>query len=83
MAAASRTRQQNTTTTIVRDWTKLIPGDFVTVLDLNAAPQMGWIDDLTEDGATMWLVQSHGRGRRMFFREDGCRVAVEIPLPNV
>jgi hypothetical protein len=53
------------------------------VLELNAAPQMGWIDDLTEDGATMWLVQSHGRGRRMFFREDGCRVAVEIPLPNV
>jgi hypothetical protein len=44
---------------------------------------MGWIDDLTADGATMWLVQSHGLGRRMFFREDGCRVAVEIPLPNV
>jgi hypothetical protein len=83
MAVTSRTRQQNTTTTIVTDWTKLIPGDFVTVLDLNATPQMGWIDDLTEDGATMWLVQSHGRGRRMFFREDGCRVAVEIPLPNV
>ena len=83
MAVTSRTRQQNTTTAIVTDWTKLIPGDFVTVLDFNAAPQMGWIDDLTEDGATMWLVQSHGLGRRMFFREDGCRVAVEIPLPNV
>lgn len=62
---------------VVSNWSALIPGDFVTVVDSNTLLHAGWIDDFTEDGAIIWLVLASGLGRRMFFRQDGDRVTVE------
>jgi hypothetical protein len=66
-------------TKIVSDWTALMPGDFVTVLESYTVPHSGWIDDLTEDGRIVWLVRAFGGGRRMFFREDGDIITVDVP----
>jgi hypothetical protein len=66
-------------TKVVADWNSLQHGDFVTVLGQYAVPYSGWIDGLTEDGRIIWLVRVFGGGRRMFFREDGDIVTVEIP----
>jgi hypothetical protein len=83
VAVASRTAPQptgaKTSTKVVSDWTALIPGDFVTVLESYSVPHSGWIDDVTEDGTIIWLVLAFGRGRRMFFRKDGDIVTVELP----
>lgn len=83
VAVASRAAPQpagaQTNTKVVSDWTELVPGDFVTVLESYAVPHSGWIDDVTEDGTIIWLVLAFGRGRRMFFREDGDIVTAELP----
>ncbi|MGN7257702.1 hypothetical protein [Arthrobacter sp. SAFR-014] len=76
---ARSTAPQPTSTKVVADWTALMPGDFVTVLEQYTVPYSGWIDDLTEDGRIVWLVRAFGGGRRMFFREDGCIVTVDVP----
>jgi hypothetical protein len=69
----------HTCTKVVADWTALIPGDFVTVLESYTVPHSGWIDAVTEDGTIIWLVLAFGRGRRMFFRRDGDVITVEVP----
>lgn len=64
-------------TRIVADWTALMPGDFVTVVEQYSVRHSGWIDALTQDGAILWLVCAFGGGRRMFCRENGDLVTVE------
>lgn len=76
---ARSTAPEPTSTQVVADWTALLPGDFVTVLESYTVPHSGWIDDLTEDGRIIWLVRAFGGGRRMFFRDNGDIVTVEIP----
>ncbi|WP_314193692.1 hypothetical protein [uncultured Arthrobacter sp.] len=76
---ARSTAPQPTGTKVVADWTALMPGDFVTVLESYMVPYSGWIDDLTEDGSIIWLVRAFGGGRRMFFRENGDIITVEAP----
>lgn len=77
--AATHSTTAKTSTKVVTDWTALIPGDFVTVLEEYAVPHSGWIDDVTEDGMIIWLVLALGGGRRMFFRNDGDLITVEVP----
>jgi len=79
MASRRTARNRTVATKVVSNWSALIPGDFVTVVDSRTLPHAGWIDDLTEDGAIIWLVLASGLGRRMFFREDGDRITVEAP----
>ncbi|WP_353710272.1 hypothetical protein [Arthrobacter sp. K5] len=76
---AGSTAPRPTGTTVVADWTALMPGDFVTVLESYTVPHSGWIDDLTEDGNIIWLLRASGGGRRMFFRENGDTITVEAP----
>jgi hypothetical protein len=76
---APSTAPQPTSTKVVADWNALMPGDFVTVLESYTVPHSGWIDDLTEDGRIVWLVLAFGGGRRMFFREGGDIITVEVP----
>jgi hypothetical protein len=64
-------------TKVVTDWTALMPGDFVTVVEQYSTRHSGWIDDLTEDGGILWLVRAFGGGRRMFCRDNGDVVTVE------
>ena len=66
-----------TDTKVVADWTALMRGDFVTVVEQYSTRHSGWIDDLTEDGAILWLVRAFGGGRRMFCRGNGDIVTVE------
>jgi hypothetical protein len=77
--AAPHSTITKTSTKAVSDWTALMPGDFVTVLEEYTVLHSGWIDDVTEDGMIIWLVLALGRGRRMFFREDGDLITVEVP----
>jgi hypothetical protein len=77
--AAPHPTTTKTSTKVVSDWTALIPGDFVTVLEEYTVSHSGWIDDVTEDGMIIWLVLAFGRGRRMFFRENGDLITVEVP----
>lgn len=82
LTAPPATTQPTTTTTstkVVSDWTALVRGDFVTVLEEYTVPYSGWIDDVTEDGMIIWLVLAFGQGRRMFFRDDGDLITVEVP----
>ncbi len=80
--AAPHSVSTKTSTKVVSDWTALVPGDFVTVRENYSVPHSGWIDDVTEDGRIIWLVLALGRGRRMFFREDGDFISVEVPHPG-
>jgi hypothetical protein len=77
--AAPYPADTKTSTKAVSDWSALMPGDFVTVLEDYSVPHSGWIDGVTEDGRIMWLVLALGRGRRMFFRDDGDLITVELP----
>lgn len=77
--AVPHSTSTNSCTKVVGDWTALLPGDFVTVLESYTVPYTGWIDDVTEDGTIIWLVLAAGRGRRMFFRHDGDLITVEVP----
>lgn len=77
--AATPSTTTKTSTKVITDWTALIPGGFVTVLGEYKVPHSGWIDDVTEDGTIIWLVLALGRGRRMFFRDDGDLITVEVP----
>jgi hypothetical protein len=77
--AAPHPAGTKTSTKVVSDWTALMPGDLVTVLEEYSVPHSGWIDDVTEDGMIIWLLLAFGRGRRMFFREDGVLITVEVP----
>ena len=42
---ARRTALHSASTKVVADWTALMPGDFVTVLESYTVPHSGWIDD--------------------------------------
>ena len=77
--AAADCTSTKTSAKVVSDWSALIRGDYVTVLEEYMVPRSGWIDDVTEDGMIIWLVLAFGRGRRMFFREDGNLITVEVP----
>ncbi|MCA4134548.1 hypothetical protein [Arthrobacter sp. M4] len=68
---------RKSTTAVVPDWRELAPGDLVTVVDSHSVLHSGWIDDVTEDGSVLWLVQVGGRGRKMFLREDGGLVTMD------
>lgn len=68
----------NRGTAIIRDWTTLIPSDFVIVERLGVPCASGWVDDVTEDGKIVWLYLAHGGGRRMFLKQDGCLITIDV-----
>jgi hypothetical protein len=82
MTACTSRGDPRTPTNVVPDWTTLFPGDFVTVIDGHFVPDTGWVDDMTGDGKVIWIILVRGRGRRMFLREENCRITVEAPQWN-
>ena len=66
----------------VRDWTRLVSGQKVSVLAEGAREVCGEVDAVTGDGAVLWLHLDAGAGRRLFTRTDGrvWRVPDDSPL---
>lgn len=50
-------------------WKALLPGDVIRIFHLGIAVTSGFIDDRTEDGDVIWVVDSIG-GRRLFHVDD-------------
>nr|QKY82454.1 hypothetical protein [Arthrobacter sp. IN13] len=53
-----------------RSWTSLLPGDIITLLDSGNRVCDGFVDDRTDDGTVIWVVDVIG-GRRLFHIDDG------------
>ena len=56
------------------EWQQIAPGDHVLIENTGTLPETGRIDSKTSDGNVIWVHLDHGRGRRMFLRQDGHRV---------
>lgn len=52
----------------VPDWTTLVPGQKVFVIDEDQREICGEVDTWTEDGAFLWLHLTSGGGRRLLAR---------------
>ncbi|MGF9660739.1 hypothetical protein AAIH25_02580 [Arthrobacter crystallopoietes] len=55
---------------------RLLPGDWVTIEHPQRLKETGVVDDITEDGRTVWVYLDRGRGRRMYLEDDGYRVSL-------
>lgn len=55
---------------------RLYPGDWVAVEHARRLKETGVVDDVTEDGRTIWVYLDHGRGRRMYLEDDGYRFSL-------
>lgn len=55
----------------VRDWTRLVSGDCVVIVENDAAELFGRVDAATDDGLILWVHLEAGAGRRLFLRADG------------
>ncbi|UVJ39897.1 hypothetical protein [Arthrobacter sp. CJ23] len=51
-------------------WTSLQPGDIVTLYRRGVRCHRGTVDEQTEDGRTIWVIDGIG-DRRLFHIEDG------------
>lgn len=54
----------------VRKWNILRPGDFVEVWSMDSYLYLAFVDDLSEDGDIIWLVEDGTGSRRLFIRGD-------------
>ncbi|KQQ89727.1 hypothetical protein [Arthrobacter sp. Leaf137] len=54
-------------------WDQLNKGDTVVLLtsDRRNPRFTGWVDEISEDGRYLWLIQDNGAGRRLFHRVEG------------
>lgn len=53
------------------DWPEVSPGQYVSLYKKGHGHFHGKVDDLTPDGAIVWVHLADGRGRRMFAQADG------------
>ncbi|MDQ1060812.1 hypothetical protein QFZ23_004777 [Arthrobacter globiformis] len=58
----------------IAQWKHLWRDEFVELRRGNRTEGVGWVDDITEDGTTMWIHLSAGNGRVMLHQEDGIDV---------
>ncbi|GLB67204.1 hypothetical protein [Arthrobacter mangrovi] len=62
---------------------RLYPGDPVAIEHPRRVKETGVVDDVTEDGRTIWVYLDHGRGRRMYLEDDGYRFSLRnCPVPS-
>ncbi|WP_461188634.1 hypothetical protein [Arthrobacter sp. Z4-13] len=57
----------------IGNWRELTPGDTVVLLtsDKRNPRIMGRVDDISDDGRYLWLLQDSGAGRRLLDRAEG------------
>jgi hypothetical protein len=61
---------------VTPDWREVAPGHDVSLYKKGQGPFHGRVDDVTPDGAILWVHLAEGRGRRMFAQEEGCHLTV-------
>jgi hypothetical protein len=55
---------------LIRQWKHLWCEEFVELRGPKTT-DAGWVDDITADGATVWIHLSRGKGRVMIHHDDG------------
>lgn len=57
----------------IGNWRELTPGDTVVLLtsDKRNPRITGRVDDISDDGRYLWLLQGNGAGRRLLDRAEG------------
>jgi hypothetical protein len=56
---------------LMRQWKYLWREEFVELRRGGRITATGWVDELTEDGAIIWICLKDGMGRVMIHRDDG------------
>jgi hypothetical protein len=56
---------------LMTQWKYLWREEFVELRRGGRVTATGWVDDLTADGAIIWIRLKDGRGRAMIHRDDG------------
>lgn len=59
---------------LISDWSSLLPGDRVLVMEMNRQESTGLVDVMTADAAIIWLALDAGCGRRLFTVQEGCQI---------
>lgn len=67
----------------VKSWSHLAPGDSVVLLtsDRSNPRSSGLVDEISDDGHFLWLIQENGAGRRLFHRADGYTTLLDSDSP--
>ena len=55
---------------LVRDWASLQPGDCVEVSRVDSSLYVAYVDDRSDDGGLIWVVENGTGCRRLFVRDD-------------
>jgi hypothetical protein len=55
----------------ITQWTSLWHGEFVELREGHKVTATGRVDEVTDDGATIWIYLSSGMGRKMLHSDDG------------
>ncbi|WP_139025197.1 hypothetical protein [Paenarthrobacter nitroguajacolicus] len=64
----------------LQHWETLNPGDLVEVWSEGRILHLAYVDDLSEDGRIVWLLESGTASRRLFLREDA--ITLYTPKPE-
>lgn len=56
---------------MITQWTCLWRGEFVELREGHTVTATGRIDEVTDDGTTIWIHLSSGMGRKMLHNDDG------------
>ncbi|MDQ0259305.1 hypothetical protein [Sinomonas atrocyanea] len=56
------------------DFTSLVPGDLVTVVEPGRLSVSGIVDAVAPDGSVLWVIEHGGQGRHMVHSTDGADV---------
>ncbi|WP_350004237.1 hypothetical protein [Pseudarthrobacter sp. WHRI 8279] len=66
----------------IGNWRELTPGDTVVLLtsDKRNPRIMGRVDDISDDGRYLWLLQDSGAGRRLLDRAEGYTTFLDSKL---
>ncbi len=59
---------------MMRQWKHLWPGELVELRRGNSVLGTAYVDDLTEDGSTIWVQLTNGLGRVLLHHEDGINI---------
>jgi hypothetical protein len=54
----------------VQDWASLRPGDCVEVSSVDSSLYAAYVDDRSDDGELIWVVENGTGCRRLFVRDD-------------
>jgi hypothetical protein len=63
-------RRRRSTDQPVQEWASLQPGDCVEVSSVDYSLYAAYVDDRSDDGGLIWVVENGTGCRRLFVRDD-------------